>query len=72
MNADHAEACRLFATRLLGEPDGPWRLTGIDPDGADLALGDRTARLDFPQRVIEPGQLRKVLVDLAARARAAA
>ncbi len=71
MNADHGEACRLYATRLLGEQDGAWRLTGIDPDGADLAAGDRTARLAFPQRVTEPGQLRKVLVELAGRARAA-
>jgi heme iron utilization protein len=70
MNADHAEACRLYATRLLGEPDGAWRMTGIDPDGADLALNDRTARLAFPQRVTEPGQLRQVLVALAAQARA--
>jgi hypothetical protein len=71
MNADHGEACRLYATKLLGEPDGAWKLTGIDPDGADLAVGDRTARLAFPQRVTEPGQLRKVLVELAGRARAA-
>src|SRR5262245_44080905 len=71
MNADHAEACRLYASKLLGEPDGAWRLTGLDPDGADLALGDRTARLAFPQRVVEPGALRKVLVELAGRARAA-
>ena len=71
MNQDHAEACRLYATRLLGEPDGAWRMTGIDPDGADLALNDRTARLAFPQRVTEPGQLRQVLVTLAGRARAA-
>jgi len=71
MNADHAEACRLYATKLLGEPDGPWRITGIDPDGLDLALGDRTARLAFAQRVTEPGQLRQVLVALAGQARAA-
>lgn len=70
MNADHAEACRLYATKLLGEPDGAWKLTGIDPDGADLALNDRTARLAFPQRVTEPGQLRQVLVTLATQARA--
>lgn len=71
MNADHAEACRMYATRLLGEPDGVWKMTGIDPDGADLALNDRTARLAFPQRVTEPGQLRQVLGALATRARAA-
>jgi putative heme iron utilization protein len=71
MNADHADACRIYATKLLGEPDGAWRITGIDPDGADLALGDRTARLAFAQRVTEPGQLRQVLVTLASQARAA-
>ena len=71
MNADHGEACRLYATRLLREPDGVWRITGLDPDGADLAAGDRTARLAFPQRVTGPEQLRKVLVALAAQARAA-
>ncbi len=71
MNADHAAACRIYATKLLGEPDGAWRVAGIDPDGIDLALGDRTARLAFPQRVTEPGQLRQVLVTLAANARAA-
>jgi hypothetical protein len=70
MNSDHAEACRLYATKLLGESDGPWRMTGIDSDGADLALGDRTARLAFPQRVTEPGQLRQILVALAGQARA--
>jgi putative heme iron utilization protein len=71
MNTDHAEACRLYATRLLGEPDGAWKITGLDPDGLDLALGDRTARLAFGERVIDPGQLRQVLVALAAQARGA-
>ena len=71
MNADHAEACRIYAAKLLGEPDGAWRMTGIDPDGADLALGDRTARLAFPQRVTDAGQLRQILVTLAGLARAA-
>ena len=36
MNADHAEACRLYATKLLGAPDGDWRCVGIDPDGLEL------------------------------------
>lgn len=70
MNADHADAVRLYATRLLGEPDGPWRVTGLDPDGVDLALGDRTARLAFSQRIISPDGLRKALKLLADAARA--
>jgi hypothetical protein len=69
MNADHAEPTKLYATKLLGEDDGPWRISGIDPDGADLSAGDRTARLAFPQRVTSAGALRQVLVELAKKAR---
>jgi putative heme iron utilization protein len=71
MNTDHAEATRLYATKLLGEDDGPWRISGLDPDGVDLAAGDRTARLAFPQRVTSAGALRQMLVELARQARAA-
>lgn len=69
MNGDHAEAVRLYATRLLGEADGPWIVTGIDPDGVDLALGDHVARLPFAGRVTDGQVLRKTLADLAADAR---
>src|SRR5271170_6477645 len=69
MNEDHAEAVRLYATRLLGAEDGKWRLTGLDPEGLDLALGDATLRLPFPERVTDPQALRKVVVELAAKAR---
>jgi len=71
MNEDHAEAVRLYATRLLGAEDGNWRLTGLDPEGLDLALGDATLRLPFPERVTDAAALRKMVVELAARARAA-
>jgi heme iron utilization protein len=69
MNAAHADAVRLYATKLLSADEGPWRLTGLDPDGLDLACGDATLRLSFPERVATAQQLRKVVVDLAARAR---
>jgi putative heme iron utilization protein len=61
---------RLYATKLLGAEDGPWQLTGLDPDGLDLARGDATLRLPFPQRVVNAEQLRKVVVELAAKSRA--
>jgi putative heme iron utilization protein len=70
MNADHADAVRLYATKLLNAEDKPWRLTGLDPDGLDLACGDATLRLPFTERVVTAQQLRKVVVDLAAKARA--
>ena len=39
MNADHAETCRLYATKLRGAPDGDWRCVGCDPEGLDLQIG---------------------------------
>jgi heme oxygenase (biliverdin-IX-beta and delta-forming) len=71
MNSDHAEATKLYAMKLLGEEDGPWRISGLDPDGADLAAGDRTARLAFRERVTSGGALRQALVALAKQAREA-
>jgi putative heme iron utilization protein len=74
MNADHADAVRLYATKLLNA-DGPgagdrlWRLTGLDPDGLDLACGDAALRLPFPQRVTNAAQLREMMVALAKKAR---
>ena len=70
MNADHAEACRLYATRLLGGPDGDWRCVAIDPEGLELQNGRSALRLPFPQRIIAPGPLRAVLKQLAEQARA--
>ena len=70
MNADHRDATNLYATRLLGAAPADWRCTGCDPDGLDLQAGAKTLRLDFPERVTGPGELRKMLVKLAAEARA--
>ncbi len=71
MNADHAETCRLYATKLLGAPDGAWRCAGCDPEGLDLQDGRTGLRLPFPQRVNSPGVLRAVLKQMADQARAA-
>ena len=70
MNADHRDATNLYATRLLGAEAADWRCTGCDPDGIDLQAGAKTLRLDFPERVTGPGELRKMLVRLADEARA--
>jgi putative heme iron utilization protein len=69
MNADHAEALRLYATRLIGGSDGDWRCVGIDPEGLELQRGRDALRLTFPQRVTGPGRLRAVLRELADEAR---
>jgi len=71
MNRDHADALRLYATKLLGAPDGDWRCAGCDPEGLELQHGRTALRLLFPRRVDSPGVLRQVLKDLAEQARAA-
>jgi heme iron utilization protein len=72
MNTDHQEALGLYATRLLGAGSDEWRCSGLDPEGIDLQAGNKTLRLDFPERVTGPGELRKMLVRLAELARAQA
>ncbi|QWG18075.1 DUF2470 domain-containing protein [Bradyrhizobium sediminis] len=72
MNADHRDATKLYATRLLGAEVLDWLCTGCDPGGLDLQAGSKTLRLDFPERVTGPAELRKMLVRLAGEARAKA
>src|SRR5215470_17195323 len=72
MNTDHAEACRLYATKLLGAPDGAWRCVGCDPEGLELQLERTALRLPFPQRVRARGVLRDLLKQMAEEARRAA
>jgi hypothetical protein len=71
MNRDHADTCRLYATKLLGAPEGDWRCVGCDPEGLDLQWERMGLRLPFPQRIADPGALRAMLKDLAQKARAA-
>lgn len=69
LNADHAETLVLYATALCGMAPGKWRATGLDPEGLDLASGDATARVAFPERIEEPDRLRLVLKQMADAAR---
>jgi heme iron utilization protein len=69
MNEDHRDAVQLYATRLLGQPEADWRLTGIDPEGADLQAGKARARLWFEKSVDDAEGARVELVRLVKRAR---
>ncbi len=71
MNADHADAVELYATKLLGAAPGPWRMTGIDPEGCDLVAGSRGLRLSFERRITDAEQARAELVRLTTVARTA-
>lgn len=71
MNEDHSDAVLLYATGLLDRPAGSWALTGCDADGCDLMDGNQRARLDFPETVLAPAEMRYVFKGLADEARAA-
>ncbi len=71
MNEDHADAVRLYATALAGQPDGAWEMTGLDPEGTDLRNGGNTARLAFDAPVGDAESARRVLVEMVKKARTA-
>jgi len=72
LNEDHRDMMDLYATKLLGARGEDFRCTGCDPDGIDMQAGKATLRLEFPERVTTPSELRKMLVKLAQQARAKA
>lgn len=72
MNSDHREAIQLYAHNFAKATGGNWRITGFDPEGMDLADGDEVLRIFFREPLTDAGQLRKVLVEMATEARAAA
>ena len=65
MNTDHPDAVDHYAVTLLGRSGRGWKMTGIDPDGADLRLGGRVARLQFEKPVRNRKAIREELVRLA-------
>ena len=72
LNHDHGPALDLYATRLLKARGCGWKAVALDPFGLDLARGAKWLRLEFPAPVADSAQLRTVLSDLAAKARAPA
>lgn len=69
MNEHHKEALGLYATRLLGEPEGDWQATTLDPDGIELSNGKRSVRLAFAHPVGTAAEVRATLKALADQAR---
>ncbi|MBA3448282.1 MAG: HugZ family protein, partial [Pseudaminobacter sp.] len=70
MNGDHRDAIKIYAGSSAGAA-GEWRMTGIDPDGIDIAKGDEIRRVFFPEKIVDAADLRQVLVDMAKAGRAA-
>lgn len=69
MNEDHADAVANYARHFCKAKPGKWRLTGIDPEGIDLALGDEQQRIFFDTALNDAGEMRPVLVAMAKAAR---
>jgi putative heme iron utilization protein len=72
MNEDHRDTLSLYAVRLLGRSEGPWRCVACDPEGMDMQNGNETVRLAFSERISSSAALRKVLKELAEKARSIA
>tara|TARA_E500000331_G_scaffold358501_1_gene425918 strand:+ start:1529 stop:1978 length:450 start_codon:yes stop_codon:yes gene_type:complete len=70
MNMDHSDTVELLATKLLGRKGGRWQMTSVDPEGAELMLGYRSARLSFPKPATDAESVRVLLINMAHRARA--
>lgn len=69
MNGDHAQTLDLYAHQLLGRVGEGWRLTGVDPEGADLRRSGQVARLDFPKPATDRNAVRQIFAALAQSAR---
>jgi putative heme iron utilization protein len=69
MNEHHADAVADYARGLLGRAGADWRMTGIDPEGADLQRDGETVRLDFGAPVLTPEAAGAALAELAQKAR---
>lgn len=71
MNQDHLDAIQLYADVLAGRDGSGWQMTGIDPEGIDLAdTSGRTERIWFAAPITSPGDARRELVRLVEQARA--
>jgi putative heme iron utilization protein len=71
MNGEHSDAVQLYATKLLGRSGDGWKMTGIDPEGADIRRGGDIARLSFEHPVQDAEAARVELVRLVKKARQA-
>lgn len=69
MNEQHGESVRNITVNLLQADDGPWQLTGIDPEGCDFMARKNRRRLSFPSVLTSADDAHKMLVSMAEKAR---
>ncbi|MEX0346187.1 MAG: HugZ family protein [Rhizobiaceae bacterium] len=69
MNTDHADAVGRLAERAGEATHKKWKLTGVDPEGFDLAHGDSTRRGVFPDMLEAPEDFRDAFITLSRSAK---
>jgi len=73
MNADHAEALRLYCRAYAGVEASVAAMVGVDRHGMNLraqtVAGEQDVRIDFPRPVETTDAVRKVLIEMLAHAR---
>ncbi len=69
MNEDHLDAIQRYATILLNQPEGNWKIASLDPEGMDLVNGDTIKRYWFEPTLTSADELRPRLVELAQQTR---
>ncbi|SFJ48576.1 HugZ family protein [Aerobium aerolatum] len=70
MNEDHADAVANYAIWFGKASEAAnWTMTGVDPDGFDLAAGDRVMRIFFTEPLADATDMHKRLVSMAIEAR---
>jgi heme iron utilization protein len=70
MNEDHKDAITAIVAAQGRPKSGRWRMTGLDPDGADFAFGEDALRLPFDPPVTNGADLRQRLATMTSQARA--
>lgn len=71
MNDDHLDAIAGYARHYAKADGDGWTMTGLDPDGFDIARGDDTRRIFFEAPLVSARSLRDALVEMAKTAREA-
>jgi len=73
MNADHRDALVLLSRRFAGIDSQEAAMTSVDRLGFHVRLkthdGMKAARIAFLREVVNPGEARKVLVEMVHQAR---
>ena len=69
MNTDHTDSVLAYANVFADRHGLDWTMSGIDPEGIDLARNDAESRVDFENLVSNPASARAELMRLAKVAR---